>query len=168
MRIEIADKVAAKLPNTLSGLLHLAVADAQKVARKPGYKLNMTVWHWPERKVRTKRTVCDVCMAGSVIANTLKVRRTHNTEPWDLPHALQPKIEAINSMRLGLFSTALAELHPKLPVTDEQREALDTANTVILETYRRRTDERLPLARRGRALWSSYLKAAKILEKVGL
>ena len=53
------------LPRTPSKLIRLALADLAKCEEDPRYKVHMGEWHEP------KGGVCSVCLAGSVIAQTI-------------------------------------------------------------------------------------------------
>lgn len=64
-------KTDVKLPDKLSDLLELAVNDAMSLENSNNYVLNMLDWHSPY--VETTGTKCNVCMAGAVMACTLKV-----------------------------------------------------------------------------------------------
>lgn len=69
------------LPNKLSGLLELAVEDAQRCAALPDiYTLDMGNWHYGRRMRINGQIHCNVCMAGSVIAQTLKLDPSEHEE----------------------------------------------------------------------------------------
>lgn len=57
-----------KLPNKLSELIRVALADLELVEGDPRYQVNMERWHRPDFKKNT----CQVCLAGSVMAKTLE------------------------------------------------------------------------------------------------
>lgn len=80
------------LPNTLSGLLELAVQDAQKCEALPElYRLDMGQWHTPEAGV------CVICMAGAVIAQTLGV--SHDADAPDMRAPWSTYLEAVAQLR---------------------------------------------------------------------
>lgn len=56
-----------KLPNKLSELIRVALADLESVEGDPRYLVDMQRWHHPDFKKNT----CQVCLAGSVMAKTL-------------------------------------------------------------------------------------------------
>ncbi len=56
-----------KLPNKASDLIDLALHDLELCERNSKYKINMQNWH----KLKDDN-LCHVCLAGSVIAQTLK------------------------------------------------------------------------------------------------
>lgn len=91
-----------KLPTKLSDLLELALRDLISCERSPRYRVNMDQWHvW-----RPKQKVCEVCLAGAVIARTLNwpiekdmridVFSTHDDD----------RLDALDSLRLGYVSEA--------------------------------------------------------------
>jgi hypothetical protein len=142
-----------ELPKTMSGLLRLAVADARAVAKLPGYRLRMWKWHQPERA--RGRDVCSVCMAGAVMVNTLQLSPTRERSPWDMPQ--RDTLEAINAMRVGGFLTAAhcLSMDPGLAKAFD----LGKVAQVVQADY----NEALC-----RAPWRTYLKAADMLEELGL
>ncbi len=148
-----AKNMPVKLPDTLSALLRLAVADARKVAKLPGYRLEMWSWHFPE-KVRG-RQVCSVCMAGAVIANTLQTPRDLECGPGQFEQTNH--LEAINAMRTGSFLSAARQLYKSEPTVFEAFQ-LGRAAKVVEDGY---NDT-------GRAPWRVYLQAAQLLEDAGL
>ncbi len=83
----------------LSELIRLALADLLKVERDKRYVVNMGVWHIPNG-------VCQVCMAGAVIAKTLGINymvddgAVAGEEYW-------PQYAALNDIRLGDIDDAL-------------------------------------------------------------
>jgi hypothetical protein len=142
-----------ELPNKLSALLRLAVADAQKCEAMPDvYTLDMLVWHAP------KNDRCAVCMAGAVIAQTLGVRPDQEREPGlDFEDHTENALDAINSMRGGYFRIAAEVL--SVDMANGAGAALDDAATVVRKAYV--DGDRI-------APWSTYLRAAEILEAAGL
>lgn len=146
----------SELPACLCGLLRRAVEDAMAVEEMPGYKLNMGVWHMPNG-------VCQVCMAGAVMARTLKVERDSECEPTDLSQGIAQKLYAVNCLRAGNVLGAFGYLHRFCPggLPANQNVAMHTAGGLIREDF-------LKHNRRLRAEWKVYLKAADLLEAVGL
>lgn len=55
-----------KLPNKPSKLILLALKDLELVEKDERYAVNMHTWHRP------KDGICQVCLAGSVLAKSLK------------------------------------------------------------------------------------------------
>ena len=55
-----------KLPDTEKELLKLAIVDLEACEEDPLYRINMAWWCAPQREF------CAVCLAGSVMAKTLK------------------------------------------------------------------------------------------------
>lgn len=135
-----------RLPTKLSQLLCMAVEDARAIAKTPGYRLKMNVWHAP------KGRTCDVCMAGAVMARHLRASPEERRTPPDYPKG-SDSLRAINFMRAGWFLSAAAELGVNPP-----DKVLDAAKRAVMRSYSQRT---------GRARWADYLKAADILEKAG-
>lgn len=55
-------------PTTASAIIRLAINDLTKVEKNKNYKIDMTEWH-----LKFENGPCYVCLAGSVMANTLKI-----------------------------------------------------------------------------------------------
>ncbi len=143
------------LPKKLSALLRLAVEDAQRIEKTPGYKLNMSVFH-----VGGFRTdpLCHVCLAGSVMACRLGAAPQATYIPRDFAENVY-QLKAIDCMRKGHFERA-AELLDMKP-TSEQLEVMHLASEAVGYFNVSNTLE-------GRSEWASYIEAADILERAGL
>ncbi len=136
--------MAAVLPDKTSDLIELAVRDAKKAARTPGVEFDMDVF----MRVDWDHNTCRVCMAGSILLNTFKVRKHDymlvlSTDVWH-------KLWVVNDARVGDIEGG---------ETAPQRIAVDAANALITKKY----DQDLK-----RAPWGIYLKAARMLREVGL
>lgn len=68
-----------KPPNTLSGLLELALKDLEAVRKDPRYAIDMWEWHSP--RIYGGVPVCYVCLAGCVLANTFGAEVDHMVSP---------------------------------------------------------------------------------------
>lgn len=91
-----------KLLLKLSDLLQLAFDDLLIVSKDDRYTLHMEKWHEPATYTGT----CYVCMAGAVMANTMKVPVDMSDSPL---HYKNQKwfLLAIDSMRIGNPERAL-------------------------------------------------------------
>lgn len=95
----------AKLPDKPSELIRVALADLRKVEAMPDvYKIDMGDWH----AVDDDSNHCFVCLAGSVMAQTLKVDAGSNCEPWDFDEVTCGKLEALNEFRAGCVRAGLS------------------------------------------------------------
>lgn len=143
-----------KLPEKQSALLRLAVKDAQVIEKNKNYKFNMGKWHYPEYNFKTNKNdgKCSVCMAGAIIANTFKVSSKKQFSPFDFEDIdTTIKLQKVDELRSG---------HISYSGKDEDRiTAVETASSLISINF---------LDSKGRASWKFYLKAAEILESVGL
>jgi hypothetical protein len=170
---ETAKASENKLPDKLSDLIRLAVKDAQTVAKLPGYKLDMRMWHQPKDD-----DTCNVCLAGSVMANTLGADRReslglYNTRPGNIhrwgngkgkfygSESDGNKLLALNAVRTGDFNWAATHMGVRHGLTQGQWDEMARASALIVGRYRDDLDG-------GRAPWDAYLEAADALEKVGL
>lgn len=102
------------LPHTLWELLAVAKADAIAVAQDSRYTLAMGAWHIPTD------SGCRVCLAGAVMARSLHAPRDLNINPGKYGGALDGKLSAINSVRMGAYDTALLEFYPALDQDDPE------------------------------------------------
>lgn len=89
-----------RLPNKPSELLKLALSDMELVEQDPRYKIDMGFWHMP---IKNK---CVVCLAGSVMAKTLKIPPKKEKEPYDMLE-IREKLLMIDRLRKGYFPTLL-------------------------------------------------------------
>lgn len=59
-----------ELPTKLSALIKVALKDLKKVEKDKNYKVNLSMWHQT-----FDDDVCYVCLAGAVLAKSLKIDR---------------------------------------------------------------------------------------------
>ena len=106
-----------KLPDTLHGLLTVALDDLKKVERSKRYDVDMGVWHCPDDLTGG----CSVCAAGAVMAKTLGLGRGVATTPGLLlddgltDEDTCNKLRAINKLRGGEPSLAWDYLKGREP-----------------------------------------------------
>ena len=96
-------KIKDTLPNTLHGLLKVALDDLEVVRGKKEYKVDMKEWYNESRK----RGKCIVCLAGSVMARILKYKYTYRIilAPWNFKNSLDTKLYTIEEIRrFGLIN----------------------------------------------------------------
>jgi hypothetical protein len=143
-----------RLPDKLSDLLELAVADCLEVEAEGKHEFDMTVYY--ERL----NGHCAVCMAGAVMLRRLPHNETADmlsTRQWGAE--TQRKLYAIDDMRTGGFENAAERLGLS------QLGVLEAAKRLIDEAY---TDFDDNWSKRGRAPWPIYLEAADMLRQAGL
>lgn len=141
------------LPNKLSKLIRIAVRDAKKAEVTPGYRLDMTVFHQ-----NLDPACCSVCMAGAVMAFSLNAPKEQYRDPNN--YNASRKLSAIDAARVGDFSSAFYRLGQQVE-SREQQEAIKEVRGMVASEYQYSGSL-------FRAPWDTYLKAAAILEKVGL
>ena len=103
--------ITNELPDKPSELLELALSDLEKVERSPRYEVSMNTWHRP-----TKGGVCEVCMAGAVMAKTIKTDRFEQFTDEDFETDAKKKLIALNDFREGSLDIGLKTLgidHPR-------------------------------------------------------
>lgn len=93
------------LPDKPSELIRVALADLAKVERSKKYRVEMGTWHEPVDGV------CEVCLAGAVMAKTLK--SYPNETLWadtDFDDDTKNKLLALDFLRQGEVVEALEQL----------------------------------------------------------
>ena len=94
-------------PETLSGLIRLALGDLRKCEQDPRYKVDMFEWHRPLNA--GGQEVCHVCFAGATMAQSCGLGFDKNWENisfddnWDSAH------HTLNMLRQFKFEDALFE-----------------------------------------------------------
>lgn len=137
-------KLKKALPNSIPALIEAAVADAKRVQRSKRYMLDMGVYHEPNGK-------CRVCMAGALLISR-GVSDKIEVWPDQFDRATERKLRAIDFVREGDVISAYNELGMKAPRS--------------VEAVERRIQDGYSFGRDGgRAPWSVYLKAAKMLRE---
>lgn len=90
-------------PATCSALIRLALADLKAVRELPGYEVQMSSWH---EQMEADGT-CYVCLAGAVMARTLKADPEMDLCPPDYEdEGWQEPLSALNELRLGNLAYA--------------------------------------------------------------
>lgn len=99
-------KTKTRLPDKLSELLRVALVDLEKCEDDSRYFINMDVWH-----SGAFGGICHVCLAGSVMAQSIGLDRTEFKYPGSLgDRSVVGKLRAINFLRMGEVGSALAVL----------------------------------------------------------
>lgn len=151
-----------ELPRTLSGLLRVAVRDAQ-AAEVSGVTLDMGVW------ISSYGAGCSACMAGAVMLQLDREKALccicNPSVPFQFAQKtgvahLETMLYAVDDMRQGEMFSAYNNVYGgELEPTEEQEVALENAARIIGCEY----DVELMLSP-----WKTYLQAADELEKAGL
>ena len=108
-----SNKAVNTLPDTLSGLLEAAIAAARALDRRL-YLPNHNEWHKSSFK-DDRSIVCEVCLAGSVVAQTLLISPGLTISPSDFQSSVCVKLSAINNMRCGMWDAAYELLYDDNP-----------------------------------------------------
>ena len=122
------------LPDMPSELITVALADLEKCEQDPRYEIDMGIWHQrgcyldpvQETMQSSCSMRCGVCLAGSVMAQTIRVEPDAVLEPDDFGGRTQGKLRALDLFRMGSHAGALSQmgLHVGPPQSDEEQEAL--------------------------------------------
>jgi len=93
------------LPEQLSELMRIALKDEAKAFRSTHYKIDMDDWHTP----LLGQGVCEVCLAGAVMAYELGMNPNMNASPGTFKdEGLQRKLSALDEIRQGNIDYAIA------------------------------------------------------------
>ena len=100
------------LPDKPWELIRLALHDLELCEASPRYKINMGTWHSADL---TKRNVCNVCLAGSVMAKSLNIKFNQDvySVAWSSlcgGRKTIDKLLAINDFRVGNIFRAMVGL----------------------------------------------------------
>jgi len=104
-----------KLPEKLSDLIELALADLEKVEKNWRYKVNMSKWHRPIWNKWYLPNMCEVCFAGAVMAGTLGVDINENIDVRGFNDYIHYRLRALDSLRVGDVEGALEYLRMRQP-----------------------------------------------------
>lgn len=111
-----------KLPNKLSDVIDLALADLAAVEKmKAKYKIGMDeAWHerkesWDNNDTQVLDKQCTVCFAGSVMAHTFGKDNTEHTEPEDFTKHNMSRFFALDYIRQGQLDDAFTALDKDRP-----------------------------------------------------
>ena len=145
----------SKLPGQPSALIRVALADLQKCIADPIYKIDMKTWHKPVDSGKH----CSVCLAGSVLAQTLNVLPGESI-PTQGPFAWRffsdnKKLLALNYFRIGAFFEGLILMGVPHPYNDA---ALDEVRHLPVVEYDKEHPE---------LFFSAMNKTADALERCG-
>jgi hypothetical protein len=94
--------------NTLHGLLTIALADLERVLADPRYEIDMACWHEP---VTGDEGLCQVCLAGSVMAKSYVLSPDENVHPIMFGPAAAQRFKALDCLRSGNIIEAYTFLH---------------------------------------------------------
>lgn len=114
----MAKTKSPKLPDKPSQLIRVALRDLEKCERSKKYKIDMDMWYSPNG-------VCKVCLAGAVLAQTLKFKSSEHLSLYGndcgLSDDTRNKMSAIDGFRCGGIQYGLSEIGrkcgPRLPNT---------------------------------------------------
>lgn len=94
------------LPDKPSELIRVALRDLRRVEDNPNYKVDMMVWHMPDKN----DGICRVCLAGAVMAG-LGASPDEILNPYGYPARTVQKLCALNRFRQGRIDHGLNAMH---------------------------------------------------------
>ena len=103
--VETDPPANAILPDTMAGLLFVAVSDARSLDRLQ-YMPASDIWHNVHND-----DFCLVCLAGSVMAGTLELPANLDLAPSMFSDPATNKLSAIDLMRTGDWFSAFHKVH---------------------------------------------------------
>jgi len=83
------------LPDRVGDLIRLAVKDLTLCEANPDYNVQMNSWHSYEEG----NGICYVCLAGSIMAQSLEIKSTMTVEPSFFREGLKLKLGFLNFCR---------------------------------------------------------------------
>lgn len=89
-------KSKKKLPKKLSDLIEVALHDLEACEKSDEYTISMDQWHFP-----SSTQTCEVCLAGSVMAQTLRTKTSRIACPEDFGGDVQQALLALDEVRHG-------------------------------------------------------------------
>ena len=109
---EPLDHISEALPNTMAGLLQCAIDDARKLDRADYYPRHD---EWHESRQHPLMASCEVCLAGSVIAGTLRIPNSHSCTPAAFDSQTNNLLHAIDDMRDAKWNYAFIRVYKRSP-----------------------------------------------------
>lgn len=118
-----ASKRPKRLRSKVSDFLEDALEDLIACEEDPHYKIEMGCWHAPKAldtydRNGNSRYVCQVCLGGATMAQTLKCHPLDSRTPASLPgvtDATQAKLYALDSLRQGYIADAFEQIGRQFP-----------------------------------------------------
>lgn len=101
-----------KAPKKLSDAILLALNDLAVVESMPDrFKIKMHIWHSTyDSRLEIENKHCNVCFAGSVMANSLKVKDDTTYVPSNFSPQWSMVFHALNEVRVGNLADALTSM----------------------------------------------------------
>lgn len=118
----------SRLPKRPSKLLLVALRDLRAIEQDSRYTVDMRVWHNPEFSYGLLGSVrvCEVCLAGAVIARSFRTPIQRGVTPGNLTPSRRRKLYALDAFRQGCIHSGLHwlqissdEIPPELPLRVE-------------------------------------------------
>lgn len=106
------DGAGAALPSTMAGILESAIDDARKLDKSIYYP-HFQQWH--ESQSHAVLSVCQVCLAGSLIAGKLQVSSSDSLTPSCFDNRTHRLLLAIDDMRNGEWVYAFNRIYGCTP-----------------------------------------------------
>lgn len=160
------NKEIQPLPNTLSGMIRIALKDEDQVFKSSKYYVDMSEWHLPPEYGPHKNSkVCRVCLAGAVMAGTLGLAPTEYETPNSiLSDEDADRLASLDCVRTGAVRDALIE--GKFVGLDDASAIGNKIRNTIGKPPIYRSQRIKPEKRREWRKW--MLRCAKELEAQGL
>ena len=100
--------VKDNLPDKLSDLIEVALADLEKAENTEGQEINMTAWVYVTDK---DAQLCSLCLAGSVMAHSLGIVLHNSVSPESFAPSIKQKLYAIDEVRKGQINNAIRRIN---------------------------------------------------------
>ena len=107
-------KPRSPLPDTLTELLEVAIADGRSLIGNENYRFFSGDWHRAIVDSETYTCKNYVCLAGAVMAGTLGTNHLYDCLPREFPKSVSRKLVCIDDMRTGDFRMAWMNMYGTL------------------------------------------------------
>jgi hypothetical protein len=98
-----------KVPTKLSDLILMSVDDAIRLSKRPGFRLNMAVYH------DVHNGVCNVCLGGAAMVGLYGIKQMrHRGAFFRLSGEQKIPARVMDAVRCGMIRTAVLELDAPL------------------------------------------------------
>ena len=104
-------KTKDTLPNTLHGILKVALDDLETISKRDDYNIYISAWHKDSYGPGSGR--CEVCLAGSVMARITDYNPKTSLHPTYFQFSLSMKLFAIEDIRTVNLTAAYCCLYDK-------------------------------------------------------
>ncbi len=119
----------ARLPEKLSDLVFVALADLEKVEANEQYIIDMSIWHRPRDFDSDNpsgfETKCIVCLAGSVMSMSLDAELEDELDLDDFEPFEEKRLQALDELRSNMICETVTTVYGFDKVKDAQAKLIE-------------------------------------------